>query len=1042
MRLVMSKSEPIISLLRVDSSVSATINQTRATTYMGLEAKTGRYELQTANSTKDLVRKYSTKSKPSKDDGITMLHAGKFTESFSLDVLRVNKDSISVGMDSLGNILYFNEDHELIREITQLGLKGRSKNLTEQPLMVVVNNVLFHNSYATISTSACELFYLNRNTHAFLSAGDTYSAIYTAGSNFDSVVQIDMTDTDAFLRSVADYCITDPRFISFTSYNKYVFTMNAVADSDNGWTEQHIQDYLIQYCSNFIATKALDKTSNLVNINNRGFGTSSYSGSVNTLLNPSESNLNSSGIIFNGSTYIPYGSNQSNGIITSLVEGVQVTNYRDALLSAINSIYSSSSRIPSVYLDQSVVIKPIQNVRVYHSSSDESMTSQVIGDLSEVLSIEVRAVDGASIVWKDISEVTNEEIDAGGDNICRINFKGQVSKITSGAIILVTGTLNEDEVTYTTSTVMYYIGTPDTVTYPCDQYIELVSTEDHLVNAIVPQLVCMHGEWTEELPINAIAGTDLNEVCSNVRDFTISVSNTNFSWYGYQVNGSIECISQVLNSPNIKITFNRQSTTQIASGLVHYIKIGNYTFYNYSLPSISIGTAVKVSNSQMSVDKFIEALVPVLYDYFNVALMNNGNFLFNGTYDVVYDETTNGTLEVTLLSYEQVSDAKFAVVQKFTSDAALSEFRITFDEDDNEIIYLANAYASNSFTDTISFNPDKLDGYGVNIYFDKYNSLDRDFSITLLNEDGAINEFLSPTFGNELVPKTATINDYIRALDTLRDIGFKPFFIFDGGLSNANYDKAAAVFADEVMAMSPVGIPAYTNVNGRKIPFSVDQAIAYSANLGNSTVRVKYDGWQRDVAFGDIAFECSPTYYYLQLVLSNTNAVTIEFQPIFWKTQGRIAISDPLFPTRSSDDRKLLLQANINSIIRNSKEGYSYFNANYTDQNYTSDFSEEQNVRISNKICHICDEYVDLNVISRNHSVKLRSDVTEDLTSLIDDGIMKNRQDNTATSFEVVCNDTNNPTIESREVVIDVYTRYGSSINKVKVYSRTVKLAG
>lgn len=1067
-----NRFEPKTTITRVDSSVSATINQTRATTYIGIEADTGRYDLQEVNSSKQLVEKYSTKSKPSKADGITLLHAGKFMEQFSGHVKRVNKDTVHPGIDSLNNTLYFDKNYNLIEDLTKITIQTNEKNLNEQPLILKVTY-----EDGTVKYFANDIGSENKSQY-----GVEDVIVIRSVDREGNAIQI--VSSDVFIDTLAnggkEY--DDGAYVSFSGRKYfpldevyYVKKSASIEIYGSIKIENVVGFELTSNSNSLLYVLKLDETSTAIGSQNIKC--------VLTTEDPTAIEMDNSYIRYADTVYAPFGSNGT-GIKTIIAKNddgmLEIKNYRDALTSALESIYEGSNA-PISYINEDFVLQygsdsDPQAACIFYKEIDDqhdiTFTTGVSKSLKSIIpNIYFRSAQGVNWElipsWDEVS-TQDETTPQTATQAIKYNIEGRIEEVKSGWVAIYKAVENGNN-ELSKARYLFYFGYDDDssaiAAYKAETGVDYLPDnefEAHNISSpnalnlnvnVIPRLAIKASEVDEKFfeqtkRADALTGDVYNN--STVTKFEVYVPAVDAGYSGYQWNNNSTLAKKtnVRYTTNIALQANNMELSREDG--CYWLTLNEYTFYNGTLPSTTItGTGVKVAAGKLTPEEFISLVKDKIRDYYATCGILSTGDIFIGTHagtvsescGINNDSSSAKVFNINIVEGTQSTTAKFALVQKFTSSGKLSKFSIEFDKNDPEIIYLENTYAFTSNNDTISFVEDKVDGYGVNLYYDKYNYLDRDFHIELLNVDGEIQEFTSAAFGNEVLPKKASIQDFIDALDDLEDVGFKPLFMYDAGLTDNNYYKAMAAFAGKYHAMVPATVPAYLIKNGRKYAYTLEQVKAFKNSMGNSTNRFVAEGWQRDVVFGDISFDCSPTYYYLQKVLSNTNAVTVEFQPIFWKMQGRIETSDPINKIRPKGEREELLDLNVNSIIRDLDAGYSYYNLNYTDQVVESDFSEEQNVRISNKIAHIADDYIDLNVMGKNHTTPLRKRVQDALSGLIQSGIIDNRGEDTANSFRVVVDETNNPTF-GRKLTVDIYVTYNKSINEVQVYSRTEQLQG
>lgn len=376
---------------------------------------------------------------------------------------------------------------------------------------------------------------------------------------------------------------------------------------------------------------------------------------------------------------------------------------------------------------------------------------------------------------------------------------------------------------------------------------------------------------------------------------------------------------------------------------------------------------------------------------------------------------------------------QFAIVQAFPTTEAMFQYSYELDKDSvdssGSIYNLHLNYKGGEVREnwTISFNPGKVDGYGVDQW---YNRVQSDyFKIVSFTEEGVLGDiqdsFSSQTWGRGVSVPEHNIQYAINAMQSLPQYedGVWYHVLSDAGVANTNLAKAIEALA---IQMSSVYLPSLPEAE-----LNVESLIAFvgAADIKNFQSRMLAAGDRINInGFSKIL----PGSY--KLILQYINMFRnkgAEFAPNFGLSHGVVGVSN-LVQAFSKPERERLLDYKIETLKGGVVTEY-YINKNVTAQKATTYMSEEQNVRMTNIAVHLCEDNLKQYIGELNTAV-LRDLVQTRLTAAIQDRLFKGKQYVPA-MYMVVCDKSNNPdpVIEQNKLVVSLYASFTPSIQYVLV---------
>jgi len=461
------------------------------------------------------------------------------------------------------------------------------------------------------------------------------------------------------------------------------------------------------------------------------------------------------------------------------------------------------------------------------------------------------------------------------------------------------------------------------------------------------------------------------------------------------------------------------------------IKIGDVVFYIGSYIPEGGEITQRVGKSPLSLKEFLKCFYQYVPSYFDSALTKTG-LVIKG--DVELTAGNEFTVEKDLIN--QTNNAKFAVVQKYSSTEPIFKFEYKISDTDPDI-YQFNFYVKGTlYNYEMSFDSSKVNGYNVSIHYQKINSSQDHIQIVELDsQKTTANEFKSRLFGSDTYGAEPTINDFIRTAEKLLDIeDFYPQILFDGGITEPSFFVYLFTLAEKLHAYVPWGSPK-TADSASKIA-SFRNSVNIDNFRGNFICPAHWD------VVADFSTVIAPHTYLVEKLVNNYNSIVNEFAPPFSKNNGIISPGGLPVCNLNKTDREALLQNQINTIVYSSSQNIWYINQNLTSQKINSALSECQNARIALIINQIAENFMKT-VISEYNNDDTRRMVVESLTRLINERIVENKKF-TLEDFVIQCDSNNNPPeiIEQRKIRVQIRARYPRSIAYVEIFNKVFGLTG
>lgn len=483
-----------------------------------------------------------------------------------------------------------------------------------------------------------------------------------------------------------------------------------------------------------------------------------------------------------------------------------------------------------------------------------------------------------------------------------------------------------------------------------------------------------------------------------------------------------------------------------------------YVFYNGEPNDLDFSestiTYVQLSSQGLTWSQFVKLLRSEMSDYFITTNVENGFALWSkdntrevrlepmmGEYAPTYSplvipDSTYITREEK--DYRPVIDrTAFAVVSRYLSKTNQLGFTCVKNEDDKELYTLTlTSIVDGESTDyTISFVDDKVDGYGVSVYYNRVNNLNsRMYIWRKEGTDKVPGDIVNvDAFGSSSMVRVvrAEPEDYVKAIEKFKLFqGWYYTFIFDGGYVNTQVAKALAEMGDSIFCKALVTMPDI---------FDYKQLIEYRQATGIDTYEAKFiEPHFNDTTVGDFVSTLSPHCYHIEKVIANKSGGK-EFAPVFGITNGSI-VNVPKYRRLKQEQREALINQQINTVIYDQVRGLSYFNLDLSAQLRDSDLSDDNNVRLVNEITHVCDREL-IYFIGRFNTTSTRDEVVATLTRAINERVVVN-QSYTAKDIKVICDTTNNTQdiIRARKLVVDVEIWTQRGIRYIHVYHRVKNL--
>lgn len=347
---------------------------------------------------------------------------------------------------------------------------------------------------------------------------------------------------------------------------------------------------------------------------------------------------------------------------------------------------------------------------------------------------------------------------------------------------------------------------------------------------------------------------------------------------------------------------------------------------------------------------------------------------------------------------------------------------------DSKLIELSVITPSKTYTYEGSLDSNYLNSYKVSQFIENINDYEGlPFSIDVVSED--ITNITSPItieFGASNSPKFDDIDSRTNALNRLTDIeDYKITYLVPMGYNNPNYIQSLTAKDEDLFSFTPCGLivkrddPEY--IKGLAPKVSTNKLIVIAGSDRNSSV-------------ADFSVDLSSEVAYVRRIVVNT-VKGAEYAPVLNKENGVLNIQNPHVQLMKST-RESLLDARIMSVVTKKSENISYLNKNKTTSTSDDVTSEEQNIRLSNRINQDVDELMQ-QFIGKYNDEATRSLVFSVLTGYFRDNIM-----NQVYSLEdyptIICDETNNTPdiIAANRLVVDIKVVYNRAIYEVVIYHR------
>lgn len=463
----------------------------------------------------------------------------------------------------------------------------------------------------------------------------------------------------------------------------------------------------------------------------------------------------------------------------------------------------------------------------------------------------------------------------------------------------------------------------------------------------------------------------------------------------------------------------------------YYITIDKNVYYIGNKPSVSTidsPSYIKVSSSSIPFKNLINSFLKYIDIDYPAYLdkSKNINILSNKDIVVSYDDT----VDISVVKNQSLlnTNSKLAVFSRYTSDTDTINYSIRTTVDP-EIFNLTVNVKSKTFSYDISFNPDKLDGFGSNLYYTRVNDNNPYIEIRELNPSANIVNYDSELFGGEVTSLELLVDDYITALTKLGELeGVKFDITLPGGFANIQYVKALVNFGSDIDNYTKVIItmPEYKNL---------DLMVAYKGDLGVNNWQAQLLCQWFKTTINNFTVTLPAELLYIERLISNFLGGN-QFSPVFGKTTGLVN-SNPTI-SFNKKEREELLGNRIIPIRHDKQNNISYFVDNLNLINLESYLGNNENfVRVVNKIAHTTDFLLE-DYIARANSGSTRREVVTRLGSAFTElGLYSNEFIN---GIKVVCDDSNNPQpiIDQNKLVVDIQVAFNNNIKYITVYQKVV----
>lgn len=478
------------------------------------------------------------------------------------------------------------------------------------------------------------------------------------------------------------------------------------------------------------------------------------------------------------------------------------------------------------------------------------------------------------------------------------------------------------------------------------------------------------------------------------------------------------------------------SDEENASLLKHnflWLQVNDTLYYSGTFPDgfvISASTQVQLTPKPCTSTEFKTLLEGALYLNQQIGKFHN---FFVTTSEVEVTAIGKITLEGPLAIDQSQRTEQFAIVQAFPTTESLFQYSYELDRDSvdakGSIYNLHLNYKNGEIREnwTISFNPGKTDGYGVDQW---YNRVQSDyFKIVSFTEEGVLGdiqqEFTSQAWGRGASVPEYNVQYAINAMQTLPEYedGVSYHVLSDAGVANTTLASTIETLAEQLHSVYLASLP--------EAELNVQSLIDYVSGAGLKSFQTRMLAAGDRININGFSKILPGSYKLILQYIDMFRNKGAEFAPNFGLNHGVVGVSN-LVQAFSKPERERLLDFKIESLKGGVVTEY-YINRNDTAQKSKTYMSEDQNVRMTNIAVHLCEDNLKQYIGELNTAV-LRDLVQTRLTAAIQDRLFKGKT-YTPAMYRVVCDDSNNPisVIEQNQLVVSLYASFTPSIQYVLV---------
>lgn len=484
-----------------------------------------------------------------------------------------------------------------------------------------------------------------------------------------------------------------------------------------------------------------------------------------------------------------------------------------------------------------------------------------------------------------------------------------------------------------------------------------------------------------------------------------------------------------------------------------------YTFYNGDYNSNDdTEETISIGSSPYSYDVWLAEFRSAVSNYFKTTNTSDGVTFFDYDASNTYEFRGKKNVWTSVDNPDPASDDYdvmskitsnrssilttdcFGVVSKAINKTNICKFQLTQSEE-NDLIYnlrLQRKTGDDSYVDyEISFAPDVTNGYGTNIYYNYVNELSTYFHVikfSEFNEDNTVEPSTQQLgwWGSAVPMSPPSSSDYIKAMNEFRQFdGVYYSFLFDAGYVNISFANNLVSIANEIYSQALISLPDKKDIA---------QIISYRNDLGISSWEATFSHpYAVDQTIGDFITYVTPQVAYLERILYNAGSGK-EYAPVFGLNNAVMDMT-PKYAYNKKDDREQLYGSQINVITYDKNKGYAYRRLDLTAQKIDSSLSSGNNIRMINRIAHICDEQMEY-FIGEFNTEQTRNTAKERVENQIK-RVLQTNQQYSYNEVKVICDSSNNPdsVIEARELVIDILIKFEQEIRYVKCFTKVYKLS-